>query len=92
MGSGPDPTGATGCLPGSPVTGNNATISAQRRPVVPASRRPADCGQAARCTEPLRYQLHTSSVANGRKGASRRTKVSTAIASVARAERTAAAS
>lgn len=42
MGSGPDPTGATGCLPGSPVTGNNATISAQRRPVVPASRRSAD--------------------------------------------------
>jgi len=40
----------------------------------------------------VRYQLHTSSVAKGRKGASRRTKVSTAIASVARAERTAAAS
>ena len=57
-----------------------------------ASRRPSDCGQAAQCTEPVRYQLHTSSVAKGRKGASRRTKVSTAIASVARAERTVAAS
>ena len=54
-----------------------------------ASRSQSLVGQGARCTLPVRYQDHTSSVANGMNGANRRTKVSTAIARVVRALRTA---
>src|SRR5690606_19629736 len=43
-------------------------------------------GQAERCTEPSRYQDHTSSVANGSTGANRPRKASSACTSVERAD------
>src|SRR5690606_38835817 len=51
-----------------------------------AWRRGAADGHGAACTEPLRHQLHTSSVAKGRNGASSRRTTSVVTARVVRAE------